>query len=156
MNIRSLCKTNIVTITKNSTLKDVAILMAKSHVGCVVVTETFNGKRIPAGIITDRDIALTVGFTPMPQELAVDQIMQPHPVTIQYDESLMEAILRMREMGVKRLPVVDLEGSLYGIISSDDLLSFMGEEIQNISKITQIQIENEQGVSHPKETHILM
>lgn len=154
MSIKSICKTKIVTVGKNSTLKDVSAVMQKHHVGSVIVTEGMDGKRIPAGIITDRDIALAVGASLKPQDIRVDQIMQTHPITINADDGIFETALRMREMGVKRLPVVNADGSLYGLISSDDLLSLMGEEINNIAKIQETQIKNEQGIKVPKESHI--
>ncbi|MFA6239116.1 MAG: CBS domain-containing protein [Bacteriovorax sp.] len=154
MTIKSICQTKVITVSKNSTLKDIATLMYKHHVGSVIITEGLDGKRIPAGIITDRDIALAIGSSQKPQDLSVDKIMKPHPVTISCDAGLFETALRMREIGVRRLPVVNSDGSLYGVISADDLLSLMGEEISNISKITDAQIMNEQGALRPKETHV--
>lgn len=53
MAIDSICKTDVVTVPKNSTLKDVSTLMQKYHVGSVIVVESFDGKKFPAGIITD-------------------------------------------------------------------------------------------------------
>lgn len=128
--------------------------MSKHHVGSVIVIEGFNGKRIPAGIITDRDIALTVGATQKPTELRVDQVMQALPVTVRESEGIYETIIKMSEHGVRRLPVVNEEGALYGIICADDLLSLMGEEINNLAKINGTQIKNEQGIKLPAEKHI--
>lgn len=153
MSIKSICQTKVVTVGKNSTLKDVAAVMQKHHVGSVIVTEGLDGKRIPAGIITDRDIAMSVGASAKPGDIRVDQVMQSHPVSIKIDEGIFEAVAKMREMGVKRMPVVNSDGSLYGLISADDLLSLMGDEINLLSKIAEVQIKNEQGVRVPKETH---
>ncbi len=154
MSIKSICKTKIVTVGKNSTLKDVAAVMQMHHVGCVIVTEGMDGKRIPAGIITDRDIAMAVGASLKPQDIRVDQVMQSHPMTINADDGIFETVLRMKDMGVKRLPVVNTDGSLFGLISSEDLLSLMAEEINNLAKISEVQIKNEKGVRMPKESHI--
>ena len=49
MSIKSVCRTNVTIIEKDSTLRDVANLMQRDHVGCVIVTEGFNGKKVPCG-----------------------------------------------------------------------------------------------------------
>lgn len=154
MSILSVCKTEVVTIDRKATLKSVSELMQKKHVGSIIVTEGFNGKKIPAGIITDRDIALTLGTSPKPQDIIVDQIMQSQPVTVKTSEGIYETIVKMREYGIKRMPVVMADGSLFGIISADDLLTLMGEEINNLAKIPETQVSREQGIRKPAEKHV--
>ena len=154
MPIKSICNTKVVTIQKSSTLQDVSSLMQKYHVGSVIVTESFNGKKIPAGIITDRDIALTLGSSQKPRELKVEQVMQGLPITVNENEGIYDAISKMRKYGVKRLPVIYADGSLCGVISSDDLLSLVSEEINNLTKIHEIQVKNEQGVKIPAVKHV--
>ena len=147
MSINSVCNKKVVTIQKHSTLEEAANLMHKNHVGCLVVVEAFNGGLIPAGIITDRDIALSIGSIQKAKEIRVEQIMQTHPVTVKESEGIYETIVKMRTHGIKRVPVVHLDGSLFGIVSADDLLHFMGEEISNISNINEIQLKKEQGIN---------
>lgn len=154
MPIKSVCNSNVVTIQKSSTLHDASNLMQKYHVGSVVVTDSINGRKIPAGIITDRDIAMTLGATHNPSEIRVEQIMQAMPITVSENDGIYETIVKMRRSGVKRLPVINEEGSLCGIISSDDLLSLIGEEISNLGKINEIQVRNEQGIKIPVEKRI--
>lgn len=151
MAIKAICKTELVTIDKSATIKDAAKLMKSKHVGSVIVTEGFNGKRIPFGIITDRDIALTLASESKPQDLPIQQIMQSRPITIKTNEGIYETIMKMRENGIKRLPVVNDDGSLYGVVCADDLLSLMGEEINNLAKITNAQVNIEKGVRMPVE-----
>lgn len=154
MPIKSICNTKVVTILKGATLQDVSIIMQKNHVGSVIVTEPFNGKKLPAGIITDRDIALALGSSLNPKELKVEQVMQTVPVTIIENEGIYEAITKMRKYGVKRLPVVHVDGTLCGIVTADDLLSLMSDEISNLTKINEIQIKNEQSVKVPAPRHL--
>lgn len=151
MSIKAVCNTHVVTIDKLSTLKDVSNLMRKQHVGAVVVTEGLNGKRAPIGIITDRDLALALGATNNPQDLEIEHIMLYRPITVKTSDGLFEATELMRENGVKRLPVVNDDGSLYGIISSDDLFMLLGDEVRNLAKITDIQVKKEQGIRTPAE-----
>jgi CBS domain-containing protein len=154
MSIKSVCNTEVVTIDKNSVLREVASLMQKYHVGSVIVTEGFNGKRVPAGIITDRDIALCVGSSPKPEGLPVESVMQSQPLTIKTSDGIYETIAKMKEHGIKRLPVVSENGSLFGIICADDLLGLMGEEINNLAKISETQVKKEQGIRMPTERQV--
>ncbi|MBI2521104.1 MAG: CBS domain-containing protein [Bdellovibrio sp.] len=154
MAIKSICKTNVVTIDKKSTLLNVSNVMQKNHVGSVVVTEGMNGKKIPAGMITDRDIALAVGSSPRPQELRVENIMQSAPITVKVSEGIFETIVKMRESGVKRIPVINEDGTLYGIVCADDLLELMSEEMNNLAKINETQINKEKGITLPTKKGI--
>lgn len=154
MSIMSICQTDVITVDKRSTLKHVSEVMQEKHVGSIIVTEGFNGKKIPAGIITDRDIALALGSSPRPQEIRVEQIMQSQPITVKTSEGIYETIVKMRENGIKRMPVVLEDGSLFGIISADDMLTLMGEEINNLSKIPEVQVSHERGVRKPTEKNV--
>ena len=149
MPIKSVCKTNVVTVDRGTTLLNVSNVMQKNHVGSVVVVEGLNGKKIPSGIITDRDIALALGSSPRPQDLRVENIMQSLPITIKVTEGIYETIVKMRESGVKRLPVINEDGTLCGIVCADDLLGLMSEEINNLAKINETQMNKEKGIRLP-------
>lgn len=57
----------------------------------------------------------------------------------------MRSYLRCANTGLKRLPVVNDDGSLYGIISTDDLFELMAGEISNLAKISGSQVVKERG-----------
>lgn len=156
MALKSLCKTDVVTIERDASLAAASRLMQRHHVGCIVVTEQFNGKRIPCGMITDRDVALSMGSSSKPQDIKVEQIMQGQPITAQVGDGIYEVITKMRDNGIRRLPVLSEDGSLFGLISADDLLSLMGEEIDSLVKITQTQVKMEKGIRTPSERHVQM
>ena len=154
MAIKSICKTNVTTIKKGATLKEASYLMQKNHVGSLVVTDSFNGQKIPIGIITDRDIALSLGSSTKSQKLIVENLMLNQIIAVKTSTGIFETVKLMQENGVKRLPVIDEDGVLFGIVSSDDLLNLFGEEISRLSKITKAQVKKEQGVRVPSEKHI--
>ncbi len=156
MSIKAICNSNVVTMERGTTLKEASDLMQRKHVGSIVVTEVEGGKKIPCGIITDRDIALAVGSSIRPQDLRVEQIMRNRPVTAKGSDGIYDTIMRMRDNGVKRLPVVNADGSLCGVICADDLLSMMGDEINSLAKITEVQIKKERGLRAPVEMRIEM
>lgn len=152
MTIKKLCTQSVITIKKEATLKAVSELMLKNHIGSIVVVETINGKQIPSGIVTDRDIALTVGTMDKPGEIRVEQIMQSYPIVIKESDSLYDTITKMNKNGVKRLPVINEDGALCGIISADDILTLMGNEIGQLTKIQESQMKNEKGIKTSSET----
>ena len=154
MPIGSICITDVVTISKKSKLKEVTHLMEKYHVGSVVVTDSIEGNRIPVGIITDRDIALSMNSTSNPQDTNVEIVMQSNPISAKTTDGIFDTIVKMRDYGVKRLPVVNGNGTLFGILCADDLLTLMGEEINILSMISEIQISKEKGERLPTESHI--
>lgn len=143
MSIRSICQTNVVTIDKRASLQEASVLMSRYHVGCVIVIDKNDPRKIPQGIITDRDLALAIGKSTSPNEFLVERFMQSNPVTIDTDMGIYEAITIMRNEGIKRLPVVDYEGSIYGVVSAHDLLSLMVEEIHNIASINDVRMQKE-------------
>ena len=153
MSVKSICNTKVVTIPKNMTLKQAAQKMNDFHVGSLVVTDNLNNKYVPTGIITDRDIALCMSSSDRPQDLTVEIVMQSHPITIKVSDGIYEAAKLMKENAVKRLPVVNKDGSLYGIVCADDILNLVGEEAYDLTRITNAQIQKERGIRTPLTQH---
>lgn len=154
MSIKDICTTDAISITKDSTLKQAAQKMSDYHVGSLVVTNVYNNKEFPAGIITDRDVALCLSSSERPQDIKVELVMKSYPVTIKYTDGIYVAAKIMLENAVKRLPVVNDDGSLYGIVSADDILSLVGEETYNLTRLTNSQILRERGVRMPSKQYI--
>ncbi|HEY2589450.1 MAG TPA: CBS domain-containing protein [Tepidisphaeraceae bacterium] len=99
----------------------VARNMAERCVGAIPVIENVDTMK-PVGIITDRDIAIRVVAKNQDADgLRADQCMTADPVTIDDNAPAVEAAMRMRQHHVRRLPVVDRNGRLVGIVSSADL-----------------------------------
>ena len=99
-------------ITTDLTVKDCALVMRRKHVGSLVVVD---GQNVPVGIITDRDLAIEVlaqGLDPL--TLTVGEVMTTPVAVAQEDENVIDALARLRERGVRRLPVVNAEGLLVG------------------------------------------
>ena len=124
MNIGSLCRRDVVTAQANAPLVEIARLMRQGHVGSVlVVGEGAAGRRKLAGIVTDRDIVIEVlamGVNPL--SVTAGEIMTPAPVVARQDDDALWALKIMRDRGVRRLPVVDGNDDLAGVIAFDDLM----------------------------------
>lgn len=137
MHISEIGTTEAVYCNRNTSVLEAAQLMRNHHVGDVIVVEQPNGERIPVGIVTDRDIVVIVIAEGLdPTSLLVTDIMNTELMTAGDNEDVYETIERMRFKGVRRLPVVNSLGGLVGIVSVDDLLEFLAQEMTELSRIS--------------------
>jgi CBS domain-containing protein len=131
-----ICSRDVVVVPRDETVQSAAKLMRHNHVGTVVVVDEVKGRRTPVGIVTDRDVVIEVTAVDLnPNVITVGDIMAPDLVIVRDDEGAFEAMDIMRRKGVRRLPVVDREGGLAGIISVDDLLEVLSEEMSAMTRI---------------------
>lgn len=136
MAVGEICNREVVIAKKALSVVDAAQLMRKHHVGDLVVVEERNGRRHPVGIVTDRDIVVEVVAAGVnPDALKVGDIMGPEVATVRESEGLFEALRYMRDKGVRRMPVVDRDDGLVGILTLDDLLSLLAEEMTELAKL---------------------
>jgi len=137
MNIGEICTIQTVTCTRDETVQGAALLMRKHHVGDLVVIDGADGQAVPVGIVTDRDIVVSVIALGLdPAGLQVDDIMSDDLLTCREDDDVYETIEHMRLRGIRRVPVVNGAGGLTGIVSVDDLLEFLAEEMGDLSRIS--------------------
>lgn len=123
----------LVSAEPDTPLSDLAQLMDDRRVGCVVIERENN----PAGIVTDRDLALRViGEKKDPDGLTASDIMTDDPHTAEADNGVFELCAKMREHGVRRLPVVE-DGELIGIVTLDDMVVLLEDEMHDISEVIQ-------------------
>lgn len=132
MRIGDICKRNVVVARRSTPLDEIAQLMRKNHVGCVVIIEQGTG-RLPIGIVTDRDLVVEVMAPGLAAgTLSAGDVMTTSPVTAREGDDALWALKTMRDRGVRRLPVVDDSGSMTGIITMDDLLEHVGTALGDI------------------------
>jgi len=136
MAVGEICNREVVITAKAVSVVDAAKLMRSHHVGDLVVVEEKGGRKHPVGIVTDRDIVVEVVAAGVdPDALKVGDIMGPEVATVRESEGLFEALRYMRDKGVRRMPVVDRDGGLVGILTLDDLLSLLAEEMTELAKL---------------------
>ena len=130
------CSRDVVFAVRDATVQSVAKLMRHYHVGSVVVVDETTGGRTPVGVVTDRDIVVEVNAVDLdPNVITAGDIMSSELVTVREDEGVLETVEVMRYKGVRRLPVVDAAGSLVGIVSIDDLLEVLSEQMTEMTRI---------------------
>lgn len=140
MNIGKICTRNPVTASRETTVAEAAQRMRQLHVGNVVVLDK-NEK--PAGIVTDRDIVISVVATGLdPAVFTLGDVVLRPVVTCREDQDAAACLHQMRANGIRRMPVVDNGGMLVGIITVDDLLRTLAGELNEVAKL----IEREQMV----------
>jgi CBS domain-containing protein len=136
MSVGEICNREVVITEKSVTVGEAAQLMRSRHVGDLLVVEEEKGRNRPIGIVTDRDIVLAVVAAGVaPESLTVGDIMGQGLVTVKESEGVFEALRYMRSKGVRRMPVLDREGGLAGIITLDDLLVLLAEEMTELARI---------------------
>jgi CBS domain-containing protein len=147
MAIGEICSREVVFATLKESVAAAARLMREHHVGSLVVTDEEDAKRIPVGMITDRDIAVGVVALGLDAEaIACGDAMGGELVSVRETAGIAETIHLMRQKGVRRLPVVDASGALVGLISADDILALMAEEISGLAGMVSMQGRRERTV----------
>jgi CBS domain-containing protein len=130
MRVGTICNRNVVVAPKTEMVVDAARRMRTSHVGALVVVNQIDGIQRPIGIVTDRDIVISVvaGDPDHINYLLVSDVMTSDIAVGFEDDELETALKTMHEHGVRRLPVVDRQGSLVGILTLDDLLQHVAAQ----------------------------
>lgn len=136
MPVGELCIRQVVVTPRTTSVSEAAKLMRQHHVGDIVVTDEIGGRRAPVGIVTDRDIVLEV----LAQELdatslSAGDIMSSDLITVRENEGVFQTVQLMRAKGARRAPVVNGEGALVGIVSVDDLVELLAEELSQLAKL---------------------
>ena len=106
--------------TADDTARHAAELMEKHDCGGIPVVEDEASRRV-VGIVTDRDIALRAVARGRGADTSVRDLMSRDPECCQGDADVDAAERIMKERQVRRVPVVDGEGSLVGIVAQADL-----------------------------------
>jgi len=132
LNIGEVCNRKVVIATEDMSIKEAAGIMRDEHVGSLVVVQEAGAGRIVTGMLTDRDIAvMAVARDFDPQTLRVADVMSATPVTANPEDSIHDVLAMMRSRGIRRVPVTTDKGILVGIVTMDDLLEIMAEEMQS-------------------------
>ncbi len=118
--VKEIMTRDVCTARKDESLLNASRKMLEFGVGSIIIVE--NGK--PIGIVTERDILKkVVARNKVPSKVKLEEIMSSPLITIKPTTSLREATDIMRKRGIRRLPIIDDNGNLVGIITDNDILS---------------------------------
>jgi signal-transduction protein with cAMP-binding, CBS, and nucleotidyltransferase domain len=144
MRIDEICTREVVTCGRRTSAADIAQLMREHHVGTLVVTEPRDERQVPVGIITDRDLVVQVLARRVEADAVAAEDMMAEPRTVTVSETVYDAIWHMRRHGIRRLPVVDERGGLRGIVTADDLVQYVAEELTQLARVSPLQRHDEE------------
>jgi CBS domain-containing protein len=136
MKLKELCVLDVACCQKDTTVAEAARLMRQHHTGDLIVTDDSDGIREPVGVVTDRDVVMeVVAKGHDPGRTHVSEIMGRPVVVASGSEDVATAIDRMRSHGVRRLPIVDDNGTVLGILTLDDLYRVLAENTAALAAI---------------------
>ncbi len=136
MAIGEICSREVVFAAQDMSVRAAAQLMRDYHVGALVAVKEVDGGRIPVGILTDRDITVAIVAKGLDaDQLRVQEVMGPELTTVRETDGVSATIELMRAKGVRRVPVVDGAGRLVGIVTADDFLDLLAEELTALARV---------------------
>jgi CBS domain-containing protein len=134
MKIAELCSSPVFVAYPDQALSLAVREMRRQDVGALVVVAAGDPRRFPLGILTDRDVLCgQVRQAADLRCLTVGDVMTHHPICIFAEAQLAEAIAAMASRAVRRAPVVDRTGALVGIVTLDDLLPAIAQQLKELA-----------------------
>jgi len=143
------CNREVIIVEPTISVTEAAALMRRHHVGDLVVVEKEGEEARPIGIITDRDIVIEVVAQKIdPDSLTVKDIMSTDPLRVAETVSLLDTLELMKQRGVRRVLVIADSGGLQGLLSADDAIELIAEQINDLTQLVDREITREQK-QHP-------
>jgi CBS domain-containing protein len=144
MTIGEYCNREVTISEPDTSIIEAAKLMRRHHVGNLVVVDRQEGKNLPVGIVTDRDLVLEVLAQDVdPDSLSIKDIMSTDLVTVLESETFLRVLDIMKKQRVRRILVVDDHGGLQGILSADDALELIAEAMNDLTGLVKREIARE-------------
>jgi CBS domain-containing protein len=147
MDAGDICNRIVTVADRTMPLVQAAQLMRDGHVGCLVVVDDTGAGKLVVGMLTDRDIVVAVVAMELdPDALMVEDVMSHDVVTVLETDSIKDLLNTMRRKGLRRLPVTTPEGILVGLITLDDMLPLMAEQLRDMAATIEAEYLHERKV----------
>lgn len=137
MTIGEVCTRDVVFVRREDSVLEVARLMRDRHVGDVIVVDSDGPNKRPIGIVTDRDIVVGI-VAQAPDKLAqlqVRDVCTSEVLTVNAADTVDTAVDLMQDRGIRRLPVVEFDGRLRGIVTFDDLFRVLARQLTDLTHV---------------------
>lgn len=135
--IRSIVREQVVTASPDTPLAELAQLMEEENVGSVVIVEEAQ----PRGIVTDRDITIEIVARGRDAaSVTAADVMSEDLVTVGTDSGIFDVLRTMEEASVRRIPAIDADGRLVGIVTFDDFVVLLGRELKLLGDVVEAEI----------------
>lgn len=149
MFIGEICNRNVIIAARETSILELAQLMREHHVGSIIITEQQNACNIPVGIITDRDLVIELLTKDIDtKSVSAGDVMSTDLTSVSESNHVYDTLKLMRGKGIRRMPVVNDENVLVGILTVDDLLDVVISELDDIVNIVAIEQKREKQLRH--------
>lgn len=148
MFLNDVLKTQVATVEPGFTLLEAARRMIHRNVGALVLIDD---RSQPVGIITDRDLVVLLAEGVDPSQATIGCFAGQMLQTASVVDSIRDVTEKMRKHGVRRLPVVDSEGRLAGIVALDDILVLLGRELADVAETIENELSHERIMASLRE-----
>ena len=136
MLVGELCNRDVIVVDKDASTQVAIKYMREYHVGDVVVVEERLGQRVPIGILTDRDVVIELLAEDVDMDaVSVGDIMSYELIVARETDQITSTIKKMKSKGIRRLPVVNEQGGLVGILTLDDMIEIMAELMDDLASL---------------------
>ena len=113
----------VITATLDQTIQTVCKIMYENNIGSVVIVKREVDGFLPIGIITERDITHALGSVELfPTQTPLRELMSTNMISIKPDSSIHDAVAIMHGNNIRRLPVINDDGKMVGIITDKHIL----------------------------------
>lgn len=130
------CNREVIVLGRDESLRAAVNLFRQYHVGSLLVVEDNRGVKVPVGILTDRDIVIEVIAEDVDIDaVTVGDVMCGNLITVREATSLLDALGLMQGNGVRRVPVIDERGGLLGILTVDDVIELVAEQMTRLAGV---------------------
>ena len=117
--------------SRSTSIVEGARLMREGHTGSIIVCDMIGGLRRPVGIVSDHDLVIEILAQEAPAEqVSLGDIMTLCPSSARENGEIFETLQRMRSLGLRRMPVLDDNGALVGLIALENLIELIEEELE--------------------------
>ncbi len=123
--------TCVISVAIETNLYDVLVLMRQAKVGSVIVTNAL-GKAV--GIVTEKDI-LTAGYHGIDLDQAVETLMSSPVLSVFAEDTITEAITLMRTIDIRRVLVLDANGSMRALLTNRDIFKHVKGNVARMLEI---------------------
>ncbi len=133
MKVREIMTADPVCCLPEDTAQKVAAMLRDKNIGAMPVVLDQSSRKL-VGVITDRDLTCRVVATGSnPATTRIDRLFSANPVTCREGENVSHCEQLMQEHQVRRIPVVDGEGTCIGIVAQADVV--LKEKPDKVSKV---------------------
>jgi CBS domain-containing protein len=137
MSLERLIQRPVKTLPPDAPCAEAARVMRDENVGCVVVTE--DGR--PLGVVTDRDLVVRVIADDRDADkLLLRDVMTGEPIFVTGSGGVGQVLAAMRDLAIRRVPIVDEHGRLSGIVAMDDVLLLLAEQLGDVAEAIRAEI----------------